>query len=48
VARLIVTGPRSGLDALSIVLSDVVAAGHLAQVELRVTDGAEMGYEVTF
>jgi len=48
VARFIVSGPESGVDALALVLSDVVAAGHVADVQLRTADGAETRYEVLF
>jgi valyl-tRNA synthetase len=55
VARLIVTGPADRLEELAAVLGDVVAAGHVAEVELRAADpatgsaaGADVAYDVTF
>jgi valyl-tRNA synthetase len=48
VARLAATGPQADLDVLSSVLADVVAAGHVADVELRATDTADMRFEVIF
>jgi valyl-tRNA synthetase len=48
VARFIASGPQSGIDVLASVLADVVAAGHVADVQLRTADGAETRYEVLF
>ena len=45
-ARLSVRGQQNELELLAWVLSDVVAAGHVAEVELNVADGAEMTYQV--
>jgi valyl-tRNA synthetase len=46
VAGLIAAGPQPELDMLSLVLADVVAAGHVTDVRLRASDSAEMRYEV--
>jgi valyl-tRNA synthetase len=47
VAHVIVEGPAQELDVLALVLSDVVAAGHVREVELRPADRSEMAYEVS-
>jgi valyl-tRNA synthetase len=46
VARLAATGRQADLDLVSSVLPDVVAAGHVADVELRAADTADMRFEV--
>jgi hypothetical protein len=48
VACLVATGPRLDLDLLALVVADVVAAGHVADVQLCTADAAEMRYEVIF
>jgi valyl-tRNA synthetase len=48
VARLTVTGPASELDVLSLVLADVVAAGHVLEVDLIASGTAELAYLVQF
>jgi len=48
VARLIATGPQADVDVLASVLADVVAAGHVADVQLVTADCGEMRYEVMF
>ena len=48
VARLIVKGKRQELDLLSEVLSDVVGAGHVLEVELIPADNPTLEYSVTF
>ncbi|HEX9520571.1 MAG TPA: hypothetical protein VF940_30875, partial [Streptosporangiaceae bacterium] len=48
VARLIATGPQADVDVLASVLADVVAAGHVADVQLVTADCVEMRYEVMF
>jgi valyl-tRNA synthetase len=48
VARFIASGPQSDIDALALVVADVVAAGHVADVQLCTADGADMRYEVIF
>jgi valyl-tRNA synthetase len=47
VARLMVSGRQSDLNLLSSVLSDVIAAGHVAKVEMIMTDD-EKRFEVMF
>jgi len=48
VARLIATGPQADVDVLASVLADVVAAGHVADVQLVTAGCGEMRYEVMF
>jgi valyl-tRNA synthetase len=49
VSRLTVRGPQLELDVLASVLGDVVAAGHVRDIELIVTgEGAAMEYSVVF
>jgi valyl-tRNA synthetase len=48
VARLTVKGTRRELDLLSEVLSDVVGAGHVLEVELVPAEGFELEYSVIF
>jgi len=46
VALLTATGPQAQLNHLSAVLADVIAAGHVAGVQLHAVNAAEMLYEV--
>jgi valyl-tRNA synthetase len=48
VAQLVVTGPADRLGELAAVLGDVVAAGHVAEVELRAGADSDVAYDVTF
>jgi len=48
VARLIASGKRQQLDLLSEVLSDVVGAGHVLEVDLVPAESPEIEYSVTF
>jgi len=47
-ARLVVSGAKAELDALAPVLDDVVAAGHVGEVELRSEDTPGLRFVVTF
>jgi len=47
VARVIVRGRQEELDVLASVIGDVVAAGHVAQIEMIPAD-SEIAYEVKF
>ena len=44
---MIVRGRQEGLDLLASVIGDVVAAGHVAEIEMISAD-EEMQYEVMF
>jgi len=48
VARLIASGKRQQLDLLSQVLSDVVGAGHVLEVELVPDENSEIEFSVIF
>jgi valyl-tRNA synthetase len=46
VTSLLVSGPRTGLDALDAVLADVLAAGHVREAELRQSAADTLEYTV--
>jgi valyl-tRNA synthetase len=48
IARFSAIGPQSDIEALALVVADVVAAGHVADVQLSAADCAETRYEVLF